>query len=155
MLKTTYIAPALLENAIAIARVHVRSWQVAYAGILGQDFLAHLSVEERAQRWNDILERAETQTLVACQDDRVVGFVSFGRCRDEGAAPTQKAKSGPCTPILTSGARASVGPCWITQFGIFAPSDAPRSRSGSSAKISAESNSTKNSVSSPFRGAKS
>lgn len=60
VLKAMYITPALLENALAIARVHVRSWQVAYAGILEPGFLDKLSVEARARRWHDILTRAET-----------------------------------------------------------------------------------------------
>jgi ribosomal protein S18 acetylase RimI-like enzyme len=83
------ITPATVECADEIARVHIRSWQAAYTGILDQEFLDTLGVEERAQRWRGILERAESQTLVARESDRVVGFISFGQSREKEPAPNQ------------------------------------------------------------------
>lgn len=80
------IASASLENAFAIAEVHVRSWQAAYAGIVDAGFLKRMSVEDRAHRWRDIIQKAESQTLVAHRGGDVVGFVSFGKCRDEGSS---------------------------------------------------------------------
>jgi ribosomal protein S18 acetylase RimI-like enzyme len=79
------IAPATISSAPGIARVHVGSWRAAYADILDAGFLTNLSVEARALQWHDILQKGESQTLVAQQDGSVVGFISFGRCRDEGA----------------------------------------------------------------------
>lgn len=79
------IGPATLEDAFVIAQVHVRSWQAAYAGLMEAEFLERLSVDERAIRWRDILQKEESQTFVARQGTSVVGFVSFGKCRDEGA----------------------------------------------------------------------
>ena len=80
------IAGATVESAFGIAEVHVRSWQAAYAGIVDAEFLKRMSVEDRARRWRDMIQRAESQTLVAHRGDEVVGFVSFGRCRDEGSS---------------------------------------------------------------------
>lgn len=79
------IAPATVEFASGIASVHVRSWQAAYAGILDAEFLQDLSVEKRALQWSDILQRSESQIVVALSGEAVLGFVSYGRCRDEGA----------------------------------------------------------------------
>jgi ribosomal protein S18 acetylase RimI-like enzyme len=83
------IAPAKVESAAGIARVHVNSWRTAYADILDGEFLASLSVEERELRWCGILQKEESQTLVAQHGDGVVGFISFGRCRDEDAPPSR------------------------------------------------------------------
>ena len=79
------IRPAVIADAEAIATVHVRSWQVAYAHLLSADFLASLSIEQRAQRWAEILHAAESATVVAELAGTVKAFVSFARCRDEGA----------------------------------------------------------------------
>ena len=83
------IGPATLEDAFGVAQVHVRSWQGAYAGLMDAEFLERLSVDERAIRWRDILQKAESQTFVARQGASIVGFVSFGKCRDEGAPEEQ------------------------------------------------------------------
>ena len=77
-----HITPATIDDALGIATVHVRTWQTAYAGILGAEFLGGLSIEARAARWQDILQRRDSQTLVARQATGIVGFVSHGRWRD-------------------------------------------------------------------------
>jgi hypothetical protein len=41
------IRQAILEDAEAIAKVHVASWQAAYKGLMPAEFLASLSVERR------------------------------------------------------------------------------------------------------------
>jgi ribosomal protein S18 acetylase RimI-like enzyme len=79
------IAPATLGDALGIASVQVRSWQAAYVNILSSEFLAGLSIEQRTARWQDILQKQESQTLVAHQADGIAGFVSFGHWRDENA----------------------------------------------------------------------
>lgn len=76
-------------DAAGIARVHVAGWQHGYAGLLPQEFLDRLSVEESTQRRRrSLLEPAEGMiaTLVAERDDEIVGFVNVGTCRDDGAA---------------------------------------------------------------------
>jgi ribosomal protein S18 acetylase RimI-like enzyme len=83
------IAPATPDDAEAIATVHVRSWQAAYADILAAEFLAQLSIAQRATRWRDILQKADSTTLVARREADVAGFISLGRCRDEGAPADQ------------------------------------------------------------------
>lgn len=84
------VAPALLQDAAAIAALHVRSWQSAYADILAPAFLASLSVDDRAQRWRQILETSASQTRVAVDDDGSIhGFVSLGPHRDLPDRPAQ------------------------------------------------------------------
>lgn len=79
------IVPATLDDALGIATVHVHSWRAAYANILSSEFLNGLSVERRAAQWQDILQKQESQTLVAHHSEGIAGFVSFGHWRDERA----------------------------------------------------------------------
>lgn len=79
------IRAARIEDADGIAAVHVRSWQMAYVGLVPQDYLDTLSVDQRRAAWERIL--AETAgprsgTLVAEDDDIVIGFVHLCPTRD-------------------------------------------------------------------------
>ncbi|HEU4513758.1 MAG TPA: hypothetical protein VFR87_11695 [Nocardioidaceae bacterium] len=49
------IRPAAVEDAEAVARVHVQSWQVAYRAILPSTYLDSLDVAERSRTWQRIL----------------------------------------------------------------------------------------------------
>ncbi len=66
------------EDAEAVARVHVETWQAAYAHALPRDRLLSLSVERRAESWRRF------PPFVAEVDGEIVGFVSVGAGRDEG-----------------------------------------------------------------------
>ena len=60
------------------AYVHWKSWQDAYSGLIDQAYLDNLTIEkctEMAFRWPDHL-------LVAKENDKVVGFVGYGICKD-------------------------------------------------------------------------
>jgi L-amino acid N-acyltransferase YncA len=81
------ISPATLEDARAIAQVHVLSWQHAYRDLLPQEFLASLSVAKREAMWREIITLGTSELLVAKAAGQVCGFANFGVSRDEGAAP--------------------------------------------------------------------
>ncbi len=75
------VRTATVQDAEAIARVHVRSWQQAYAHVFPAEALAGLSVERRADSWRELLETSDA--LVAEDAEGVVGFANVGRSRDE------------------------------------------------------------------------
>jgi len=81
------IAPAGPDDLRGVAIVHVASWQGAYQGILPADYLANLSVETREASWRQVLAEGRSELLVAKEGDAVIGFVSFGPCRDAPAPP--------------------------------------------------------------------
>jgi hypothetical protein len=58
------IRRATINDARAIAEVHVKSWQVAYRGLLPEDFLQNLSVERREEQWRRALQNPEQVILV-------------------------------------------------------------------------------------------
>ena len=80
------IQPAVPEDVPAIARAQVRSWQAAYERIMPADHLATLSVEKREALWRELLSRSAPELLVAKENDYIIGFIAFGRCRDQDAA---------------------------------------------------------------------
>jgi ribosomal protein S18 acetylase RimI-like enzyme len=77
------IRRATLEDAPALARVHVQTWLETYAGLLPQGVLDSISVEARRQQWEQAFAR-ENHVLVVELGDAVVGFASVGQPRDEG-----------------------------------------------------------------------
>jgi ribosomal protein S18 acetylase RimI-like enzyme len=72
-------------DADPIARVHVASWQKAYAGLMPDELLSSLDPAERAEDWRRLLRTTEEEALVAIQECEVVGVSYFGRARDEDA----------------------------------------------------------------------
>lgn len=75
------IRQALDEDASAIARVHVESWQTTYRGIVPDQYLESLNVEERTARWQDLL-RSGSRVFVAEGEGRIIGFVHGGAIRE-------------------------------------------------------------------------
>jgi ribosomal protein S18 acetylase RimI-like enzyme len=80
------IRKATEADATAIAQVHVSSWRSTYAGIVTQDHIDRLSVEDFARRWQARLDDSTgpPQTILVASDERdaVVGFISGGKTRN-------------------------------------------------------------------------
>ena len=81
------IGPATLEDCELVAELHVAAWRVAYEDLLPSAFLASLSVQSRAVEWRQVLQERRSELMLARSDDGVIGFVSFGSCRDDDAPP--------------------------------------------------------------------
>jgi GNAT superfamily N-acetyltransferase len=81
---TPLIRPFQLDDAPAIARVHVDSWHTTYKGLLPDEMLASLSVERRETYWLGVMSEPDTPhfVYVAEVDGQVIGFASGGPERD-------------------------------------------------------------------------
>jgi ribosomal protein S18 acetylase RimI-like enzyme len=77
------VRPATIDDAGAIARIHVRAWQAAYTGIVPVEYLAKLSEQKRARWWREHIAQQRSVTLVAEIDGEIGGWISFGPSRDE------------------------------------------------------------------------
>ncbi len=77
------IREATVADAAAIAAVHVRGWQHAYRGILGDDFLDGIPVVERTAGWTRALTAGEAPTLLSVTAERVTGFACVSASRDD------------------------------------------------------------------------
>ena len=84
------IREARVEDAEAMAALHVRAWQAAYRGILTDAFLDGLDVEEWARKRREALERPtspETRWWVLERGALLEGFCVAGPSRDPDALP--------------------------------------------------------------------
>lgn len=80
-----------VSDAVAIARVHVRAWQVAYGGgLMPDEYLESLSVEQRAGMWRQTLERplGPRRARLVSEDEHgaIVGFILVGPVGGDEAA---------------------------------------------------------------------
>jgi GNAT superfamily N-acetyltransferase len=78
------VRDAAVGDASGIARVHTRTWQRAYEHVFGEDRLAGLVEERRAEQWRERLVNPEARrhTLVVDEDGLVVGFAEVGPTHD-------------------------------------------------------------------------
>lgn len=66
------IRPVQPEDAMAVARVHVRSWQAAYRKILPDEYLDQLRPEDRAAKYDfGSRDPMKPQTIVAVEDGSI------------------------------------------------------------------------------------
>lgn len=73
------------QDALDIATIHVEAWQAAYRGIVPDEFLRALSIEQRHSVWQENLEAGESLTWIAEDGDTALGWISAGRSRDADA----------------------------------------------------------------------
>lgn len=72
------------DDAMAVARVHVRSWQVAYRTLLPDDYLDQLRPEDRAKTYDFTnLDPLKPRTMVAAEEGVILGFATTMPSRDE------------------------------------------------------------------------
>lgn len=80
------IRPATVDDADAIAHVHVLAWRETYRGLMPASVLDDLSVERRAESWRHVLNGRpagnRSAVFVATVDQDVVGFGACGQQRD-------------------------------------------------------------------------
>jgi GNAT superfamily N-acetyltransferase len=77
------LRPAEPADAAAVARVHVRSWQLAYRGLLPDEYLDALAPEDRAPHYPfGDREPGRPLTIVAIERGEIRGFATAGPSRD-------------------------------------------------------------------------
>lgn len=81
------IRPARPDDADAIARVHVATWQHAYRGLLPDAYLDGLSVDQRRAMWRASIEKGTPAVFVAEDTGGIAGFAAVAPCRDKDAVP--------------------------------------------------------------------
>jgi GNAT superfamily N-acetyltransferase len=95
---------ATARDAGPIATVHVRTWQEAYPGLIPQDYLDALSIDERTTSWASTLADTDWPrrgTFVLEDAGYVVGFVFVRRSEDEDLG------GGPVGEVVALYVRAS------------------------------------------------
>lgn len=84
-------------DALAVAAVHIRSWQAAYRGIFSDEFLDSLSPQQRAKRYSFdsrdplgprtvlAVEHVEDDNGEGAEREQILGFATTGPSRDADA----------------------------------------------------------------------
>ena len=75
------IRAACRDDAEAIGRIHVETWQDSYAGILPDSSLVRMSADIEGGRWARTLGRSERVLVAELASGALVGFGSCGRAR--------------------------------------------------------------------------
>lgn len=85
------IRRATPDDAEAIADVHVRSWKVAYRGLLPDEVIEQMAAgrQARAERFGVLLtdENSRQRVWVAVDGSGIVGMAVIGPSRDPEAGP--------------------------------------------------------------------
>lgn len=79
------IRDAQIEDAKRIAKIHVRTWQRGYAGLMPAAVLKGLSIAARERFWSERLRSGDVTVLVSEIENQVVGWLVFGPSRDAEA----------------------------------------------------------------------
>lgn len=83
------IREAKLEDAAAIAKVHVDSWQTTYRDSLPKDYIEKRSYEKRKNNWQNrlsVVTETETEYFIYVAENNageIVGFVDGGLARND------------------------------------------------------------------------
>jgi ribosomal protein S18 acetylase RimI-like enzyme len=75
------IRQATLADAHAIASIHVDSWRSTYRGLVSDDYVDNLRLEDRLARWEQLLSFQQSGTFAYVAEDapgQVVGFAYGG-----------------------------------------------------------------------------
>lgn len=83
------IRAARVEEADTLAELHYAVWKVGYQGILPDEVMQALDLEEFYPRWRYRLspQGAGHHILVAEQEGKVVGFTTYGASREAMQLP--------------------------------------------------------------------
>ena len=78
------IREAHLSEAPLLAEIHIRCWRDTYKGVVSDAYLDAMDLEQRTQRWQQILGTPTNPLAVIEVDGAVVGFFSWGKSRVKG-----------------------------------------------------------------------
>jgi GNAT superfamily N-acetyltransferase len=82
------IRKSTFDDLPDVARINVAAWQDAYIGQVPQNYLDSLDVSEKLAQWEErFVSNAEGEQHLdlAFVNGELVGFIAYGRGRDEGA----------------------------------------------------------------------
>ena len=77
------VRAAAQEDVPRIAHIHVTAWLETYAGLIPQEVLDSLPIDERAAMWRRALDEGSATSLLVCEHEGdVVGFAAVGPERE-------------------------------------------------------------------------
>lgn len=98
MVDTIDLIKATIEDAPIVAHLHVWGWRDGYAGLLPDDYLASLDIQERTHRWAKNIAEGSI-VWIAKYDGEPAAVISFGAPLNP--TPTGLSDCGELTMIYT------------------------------------------------------
>ena len=79
------IRTATIDDASAIARVHIDTWKTTYFDTIPQDYLDSLNYEDRTAQWQEWLTNNTDEKVVVAEtkDGELIGFAAAGPAKKE------------------------------------------------------------------------
>lgn len=68
---------AKCEDVIQIAQVHVLSWNETYTGMIRQEILDQLDINEKIKLWELVINDQNQRVYVYEEDQKILGFANF------------------------------------------------------------------------------
>lgn len=72
----TIIKKAGIEDIGSIAKLYISNWKEVYKGLLPDEFLNHLNIQDRKKKWKTFMEKEKHSIFVAYQENEFLGFTS-------------------------------------------------------------------------------
>lgn len=79
------LRPPSLDEAEAVARLHIACWREAYAGIVPAEALANADLAERTAKWRQSIADPDSFVLCAFEDKEPVALMLAGPRKDADA----------------------------------------------------------------------
>ena len=80
------IREAKSTDLTGVAKVKIKTWRSTYKGLISEDILENLQIEEQAEKFGDLLSDEKTKFLIVAEDkdnnNEIIGFAAGGCQRD-------------------------------------------------------------------------
>ncbi|WP_425446498.1 N-acetyltransferase family protein [Dethiothermospora halolimnae] len=78
------IRKAVKEDAKEIININHKTWRIAYRGIVSQEFMdkRDKKINDKITKMSKQIKNNQVNILVAEEDEKVIGFVSYGKSRE-------------------------------------------------------------------------
>lgn len=89
------IRTAVASDARALAGLHVKVWEDAYADLMPSSVFEErrANLSERMDRWSEILDEGSSRTNVAEVEGWLIGFASVGPPRDHEVSVSEELRA--------------------------------------------------------------
>ena len=77
-----------MDDVVSIAEFQTATWNEAYRELVPADYLARMTVEARAERWDTRIRRVDRHVFLAEENGRLDGVISFGERSDDRPGPS-------------------------------------------------------------------
>ncbi|WP_055668701.1 GNAT family N-acetyltransferase [Desnuesiella massiliensis] len=72
-----------INDARILGEIHSHSWKVTYKGIVPDEILNNITAEKREKYFEKALSQGWEEDALIFKEDKAVGLICIGRCRDE------------------------------------------------------------------------